>query len=201
MSDATHSTSSGSEVGRNSRPTRSRSLEVVPKRSDELVQLLARLRFAERVVRVHPDHARDTASQAGAGFRDDVASHRVADEHDIVELQVVHDGDHVVAERRHRPSLAAGSRLAMAGEIEGDDSVPPGEVRDLASPVGPIARPAVDKHQRTPLRASDLVTDGDAVVRERDLASRGPVPHTVTTTFARGPSPMYRKASAISFSS
>jgi hypothetical protein len=47
----------------------------------------------------------------------------VADEDDAGEAELLHDRGDVAAIRRDRPVLAAERRLAVSGEIDGDDFV------------------------------------------------------------------------------
>ena len=71
----------------------------------------------------------------------------MADEDESVAADGVGHRPHVLAEGARGVILAPGARMAVAGQIDRDHSVPGGEVRHLRAPVAGVTAPAVDEDQ------------------------------------------------------
>jgi hypothetical protein len=87
----------------------------------------------------------------------------MANENGVSQRLLIGDGDDVRTEGWHRPRTATAARLAVAGEIDGYDSMGICEGTDLMTPVRPIARPAVDEDDGALTGSGDIETDRDAI--------------------------------------
>jgi hypothetical protein len=87
----------------------------------------------------------------------------VAGQDDLLQAELRHDSLDVLAKRLDRPLLSLAPRLAVAREVERDHLPVLGQAVHHRVPQVPVARPAVDEHQRGLAVAEGLVPDGHAV--------------------------------------
>ncbi len=113
--------------------------EVPAERLHEGLDLFLGVRRGQLVVGVDPDEAGDAFAEPERGLDDDVATHRMADEHHVRQAEVIDHGDDVLAERRHGPGGPSLPGLPVAREIDRHDAMAVRERAGLFSPVGPIA--------------------------------------------------------------
>ena len=84
-----------------------------------------------------------------AELHDRHATHRMADQHRVVEVEGLEDGGHVGRQARDAVAVAAGRRLAVAPQVDGDDPVAVGQLVELGSPHLGGQGDAVEQHQRS----------------------------------------------------
>ena len=76
------------------------------------------------------------------------ATHRVADDDGVAEVEALEHGGDVVAERAHAVAGGPGDRPAVSTEVDGDDPVPVGELLQLGCPHVGAQGDAVQQDQR-----------------------------------------------------
>ena len=113
--------------------------------------------------RVHAHDANNAVAQLPGSLDDDLAAHRVADQHEIVQVERVDDRGYVFAEGLHGPHGAVQARFAVPGQVDVHDPMRLGEVLDLLRPVTAVAAPAVNEHQRGIARPKIVVTNAHAI--------------------------------------
>ena len=128
-----------------------------------LVDLLALHAHLDVLESVDHDDARDGGAEPARRFERHRSSHRVSDQHDVIETELAHHGGDVVAVLRDGPGGACAGGLTVAGQVERHHGVVGGEHGDLLAPVVAVAGPAMDEHQRR----------SRALNRERDLGAVG----------------------------
>ena len=119
------------------------------------------------VQRVGADDADNASGQSGSGFERNRSAKRVADEHDIAEVQRLGDGTYIAGKRRDGPGLPVPSGVSMAGEIERGHPERAGQRGQLRRPEGAVRQAAVDQQQRDRPRTRMRIHDLDAVRGER----------------------------------
>ncbi len=164
-----------------------RPLEVDAEGSERLLDLFETPPRSQLLVGVDPDQPVHALRKPARRLDDDVASHRVADEHDPLEAELVRHRRHVAAERFDRPGLATETGLPVAAEVDGHDLVRPRERRDLLPPIASVARPAVHENEGGRPRAVGLVRNLDAV------ASGDGLSHDARALFVAPPKQRYER--------
>ena len=136
-------------------------------------QEIVHLRLALHIVQgVYAHHGDNPGGGPGGGRQRDGAAHRVPHQDHVLEVERLHHAHDVVAERFHRPVLAPGPRLAVAGKVEGHDAVSGRERLQDSLPERAVAPPAVDEQECRLPGSGQAVGDGHPVGR-RDLARPG----------------------------
>ena len=96
------------------------------------------------------------------------AAHRVTDEHDVAQVELLEHGAQVVGEVVERVAGVARPRLAVSTRVEGDRTEPGRRERlELLGPDPRRERDAVAEHDDRAVTAADRV-DGAAVVAVED---------------------------------
>ena len=146
----THLTSSASAPGTNIRGTAIAQVrgEVLAVGLAHFVDLLALHARLDVLQRVDHDHARHRGAEPARRFERDGSSHRMTDQHHVLEAELAHHGGDVVPVLLDGPGRAGPGRLAVTGQIDRDHGVVGGEHWNLLAPVVAIAGPTMDEHER-----------------------------------------------------
>jgi hypothetical protein len=130
--------------------------------------------------RRHEQQAVHARRELDRDLRGDVAAHRVADQLDDAEAELLAERVHGAPVARDRDRVARHRRQAEAGQVERDHAPLLGGARDVLEPVLPLAAEPVDEHHRLARTRPDVdVVDRLAVdldlVQVRRPVDRAPV--------------------------
>jgi len=144
--------------------------EVGTKRRDAHLDLALRHRGEadgfKGVDRNDPD---DTIADTPRGLERDIATHRVADEHDLTVRELPHDGGDILAVVAHRPIGAILPGSAVSREVHRHHGVFRFQRIDLRLPIVRIACPAVHEHDGRLAGSIDAILDVHVVGGHGDL--------------------------------
>jgi hypothetical protein len=139
--------------------------EVPSEGRHEALNFLSRPFKRKRAVRIDPNQSSDKSRQPPCSLQDHIAAHRVADEDEIVQPELIHDGRDVASEGSHRPVFAVDPRFTVTRQVDRHDFELSGEGFPLQLPVAAIARPAMDQQQRWSADPDDVISDLRAIER------------------------------------
>jgi hypothetical protein len=111
-----------------------------------------------------------TRAGSRRALRDHVAPHRVTDEDEPFETELLDDGRDIVAERLYRPLLASKARFTVPCKIDRDDLEILGELFQLCCPIASITGPTVDEHECWRSLAMHFIGNANTVGRSDELS-------------------------------